>query len=313
MLRHINTWPLLLTLVAAAALISCSSDESQDTAGASATRESTPVVFVVNYPLRYFAERIGAEDVAVEFPAPADEDPAYWSPSAEQIAAYQQADLILLNGAGYAKWVPYASLPPSKLVDTSQAFRDKLIPMAESLTHSHGPTGQHAHGDMAFTTWLDPTLAIEQARAVKDAFAAAWPDKADAFEQRFNALATDLRQLDNDLRDALSGTTDQPLIASHPVYQYLTRRYDLNVRSLHWEPDEAPTDAMWRELKALVADHPARWMIWEDTPDEQTVRALMGLDVTSVVFSPCANADGAGDYLSLMHENLRRCRLAFSQ
>ncbi|RLA05886.1 MAG: zinc ABC transporter substrate-binding protein, partial [Gammaproteobacteria bacterium] len=60
----------------------------------------------VNYPLAYFAERIGGEQVEVGFPVPADVDPAFWSPAADAVAAYQAADVIILNGATYAKWVP---------------------------------------------------------------------------------------------------------------------------------------------------------------------------------------------------------------
>ena len=56
-------------------------------------------VYVVNYPLKYFAERIGGDAVTVVFPAPADEDPAYWMPDAKTISDYQKADLILLNEA----------------------------------------------------------------------------------------------------------------------------------------------------------------------------------------------------------------------
>ena len=72
------------------------------TASAGAKDPDAPLsVYVVNYPLQYFAERIGGPDVRVVFPAPADGDPAFWKPSPEQIAAYQKADLILLNGASY--------------------------------------------------------------------------------------------------------------------------------------------------------------------------------------------------------------------
>jgi hypothetical protein len=42
-------------------------------------------VYVVNYPLKYFAERIGGEHVKVEFPAPADVDPAYWNPDLRDV------------------------------------------------------------------------------------------------------------------------------------------------------------------------------------------------------------------------------------
>ena len=55
-------------------------------------------VYVVNYPLQYFAERIAGDQATVVFPAPPDEDPAFWTPDVSTIAGYQQADLILLNG-----------------------------------------------------------------------------------------------------------------------------------------------------------------------------------------------------------------------
>jgi len=80
------------------------------------------IVYVVNYPLQFLAERIGGENVDVVFPAPTDVDPAFWSPDAEIVAAYQQADLILLNGAGYARWVTRVSLPRAAKVNTGAGW-----------------------------------------------------------------------------------------------------------------------------------------------------------------------------------------------
>ena len=41
---------------------------------AKTTGDTALSVFVVNYPLKYFAERIGRNLVDVQFPAPGDED-----------------------------------------------------------------------------------------------------------------------------------------------------------------------------------------------------------------------------------------------
>ena len=68
-------------------------------------------VYTVNYPLKYFAERIAGVHATVVFPAPAGGDPAYWLPDGKTISNYQQADLILLNGARYAKWIDMYSSP----------------------------------------------------------------------------------------------------------------------------------------------------------------------------------------------------------
>ena len=127
--------------------------------------KSKPVVFAVNYPLAYFAERIGGESIEVKFLAPADEDPAFWNPGDDAVAAAQKATVILRNGADYAKWVQTVSLPTGNQVNTSSAFAEKLIKAEQGLVHSHGKSGDHDHGGMAFTTWIDLDQAVQQAAA----------------------------------------------------------------------------------------------------------------------------------------------------
>jgi len=294
----------LAALLGAALLVGCGEGEPRAAAPAPGSEQTGRLsVYVVNYPLQYFAERIGGDGVEVVFPAPADEDPAHWSPDPDVIAAYQGADLILLNGAGYAAWMQRASLPQARLVDTSAGFQDQLIPLETDVTHSHGPEGAHTHTGKAFTTWLDPSLAVLQARAVKDAFAKARPDREAAFQQGFEALEADLRDLDQRLTTATAAIGDTPLLFSHPVYQYLIRRYGLNARSVHWEPDQPPTEAMWQELEELTAAHPTHWMVWEGEPAEATVKRLEAMGLGSLVYTPCANPPGEGDFLSVMREN----------
>jgi len=257
-----------------------------------------PTVHVVNYPLKYFAERIGGADVRVVFPE-IEGDPAFWKPDGDAIAAIQGADLILLNGAGYAGWVRHASLPEARCVSTSEAFAKDFIKIEGARTHAHGPAGAHAHGGIAFTTWLDPEQAIAQADAIRAALLRRWP--GGGFEGRFAALQADLL----DLARRLAAVAPQgPGVASHPVYQYLARRYAMNLRSVHWEPDEAPGADGWAELSAILKEHPARWMLWEAEPLAETARRLEKLGVRSVVFDPCGNTPGEGDFLTVMNQNV---------
>ena len=271
---------------------------------ATAPAVAKPVVYTVNYPLAYFAERIAGELVDVYFPE-MDGDPAFWNPSPDEIVEYQNADLILLNGAGYAKWVPKVSLPPARLVDTSAIVRDRYIPLKGAETHAHGPTGAQAHGDVAFTIWLDPQMAIQQAAAIRDAFASRWGDHAAEFESGFRSLDKDLLSLDAEFEKGFASLGKQPLVGSHPVYQYLTRRYTLNLDSVHWEPDEAPDELLWRSLDDILDAHPARIMLWEGAPMAETKSKLAEKGIQSIVFDPCGNRPPVGDYLSVMKSNLR--------
>ncbi len=73
------------------------------------------------------------------------------------------------------------------------------------------------------------------------------------FESGFNALSVDLTALDRAFRLLFDRIGDRPLLFSHPVYQYLARRYDLDARSMHWEPDEPLTDMNLDDLGAGTA------------------------------------------------------------
>jgi zinc transport system substrate-binding protein len=293
----------LLALMIIVGLAACGGGGSSEVTQEADAPDDTLTVYTVNYPLAFFAERIGGEMVEVVFPAPADEDPAFWSPDADTIAAYQGADLILLNGAGYAKWVERATLPATRLVDTSAAFADMLIPLEEAVTHSHGPEGAHEHGGYAFTTWLDPTLAIQQAQAVEAAISNLRPEAAPDLHKRMELLKGDLLNLDGRLAVAANSLGDEPLLFSHPVYQYLINRFDLNGVEVHWEPDETPDGQAWDHLEELLESHVAEWMLWEGKPLDDTVSGLAEIGVESAIFDPCGNRPEKGDYLTVMSAN----------
>jgi len=268
-------------------------------------------VYVVNYPLKYFAERIGGEHVKAVFPVPANVDPAYWMPDIKIIAAYQKADLILLNGAGYAKWIDKVSLPRSKMINTSKKFRDQYIRSEVAVTHSHGPQGEHAHEDVAFTTWLDYRLAALQAEAVAEALIRKKPDNRKFFEKNLGTLKSDLLALDSALREIVGKNPSLPLLASHPVYDYLSRGYGLNLKSVDWEPDETPNAEQWVELRKIINEHPSKWMIWEGQPLTNTRGGLKNLGLSCLVFEPCANKPEHGDFISIMKKNIENLKLAF--
>ena len=269
------------------------------------------VIYTVNYPLKYFAERIAGEHATVVFPAPADEDPAFWMPDAKIILDYQKADLILLNGANYAQWVNKVSLPQLKLMNTSSKFNDRYIAMEDIITHTHGPTGEHAHTGVAFTTWLDFDFAIKQAQAITKALSRKKPERRDTFLRNYKELEKDMIQVDRDIKAIVENDQNRPLVASHPVYQYFKRRYNVNIKSVHWEPDETPSGKQWIELKGVLRNHPAQWMIWEGEPNPASVERLKSMGVNSLVFDPCGNTPDQGDFLSIMRENIKNLKEAF--
>ena len=259
-------------------------------------------VYTVNYPLAYFAERIAGDQAEVVFPAPPDVDPAFWMPDTGIVTAYQGADLILINGANYAKWIARVSLPRLRMVDTSRPFADRFL-QQQTTSHSHGPGGDHSHSGTAFTTWLDPGQAVQQAEAITAALTRKRPAAKQQFESNLESLKSDLLALDERLARVTTSAADSPILASHPVYQYLARRYGLNLRSVMWEPDEVPDESQWAEFVKILEEHSAKWMLWEAEPAPESVERLRSIGVESIVFDPSGNRPEAGDFLSVMLKN----------
>jgi zinc transport system substrate-binding protein len=277
---------------------------------ATATGQAKPTVYVVNYPLYYFTERIAGDHVEVVFPAPSNVDPAFWQPDIATVAAFQTADLIVINGAD-AQWLSQASLPRVKTVNTSQGFKTHYIALTETSTHSHGHDGAHSHTGTAFTTWLNFQFAAQQARAIALALSRLLPGQQATFEANYAALERDLMALDQRLESLVALKRTQPLVASHPVYQYLAARYGLQLRSVHWEPEAMPSAEQWQALHTLLADYAARWMIWEGEPLLASVEKLQALGLRSLVFAPCGNRPAQGDFLSVMQHNITNLAHAF--
>lgn len=262
------------------------------------------VVQSTNYPLHYFAERLATEGFELHYLVDPEVDPAFWKPARPEIEAFQKADLVLKNGADYEKWMKRVSLRHANQVDTSKAFEGAFIASAGEA-HRHGDGSVHSHGGTAFTTWIDFSQAAKQAQAIAERFQRARPEDAAQIGENLAALVDDLAELDQAMKDFGKSWGDKALVASHPIYQYLARAYGLKIESLEWEPGMEMKESDLADLKAILAKHPAKWMIWEDEASEANVAALAAIGVKSVVFSPCANRPGEGDWLATMKANLK--------
>jgi len=295
-----------LSIVILSLLISCGAEKKQSMEDNTKVK---PVIAVVNFPLYSFASQIGGDKVEVFFPQ-FDDDPAYWEPDDFSIAKYQNADLILLNGADYAKWISKVSLPASTQVNTSKGFEDQLIEIKGEV-HSHGPEGEHSHTGYAFTTWLDLKNAIKHAEAVNNALGELMTEEKETFNANFNEVKGQLSQLDGQLLDILGSRENLVLFASHPVYQYFEKRYGVQIISYHWEPDQMPSDADWKQFEHELDHHSAKAMLWEEEPLPEVREKIEKMGAEVIVFNPGGNRTETG-FLHLMKQNVENLRLGLN-
>ncbi len=295
-------------IAALSLLISCDS-ESEKPASPPAAESK---VFVSNYPLAYFARRLSADPGQIYLPE-INGDPAFWQPTAEDISTVQQCNPLILNGATYEKWLNTVTVPRRRIVDTSSSFQDQWINIENEVTHQHGPKGPHSHNGIVFTTWLDLSQAARQAQSLADALGEKNPLTNSDLPNQLKNLISDLDGLNAALKKLTNNKPQLQLVASHPVYQYFARAYNLDIQAVLWEPDVYPEEQQWTELEKILTTHPAQWMIWEGPPLEKSVQRLKKMGLGSVVFDPCANQPDSGDFLSIMQQNIKNLRPVFAQ
>lgn len=276
------------------------------------SKRPTPIVYVTNYPLYYFTNRIAGQTIDLHFPAYKHPDPSSYKPPTDTITAMQQADALIINGAGFEPWLIDTDLPEHLIADTSQNMTDKLLGNGTIFTHSHDNQTEHAHTETASILWLDLDMANQQALAITNTLKALLPKSATQFEANYNSLYKELMQL----HQAIKSTTQnnqKPVIFSHPIYQYFQRAYKLKGANLHWEPTDSLTPEKLTELKHLNTKTQTNIIIWETTPNPQSVTTLQQLGFRSITINPCTATPTQGDFLSIMQRNLNGLQDALNQ
>jgi zinc transport system substrate-binding protein len=270
-------------------------------------------IYTVNYPLAWVAERIGGSQVRVTLPVPPGIDPAKWRPEPEAIVAYQQADLILLNGGDYAPWVMLSALPADRLIDTSVGLTDRFIRAEAGIRHRHGPAGEHSHAAVAAGFWLDPELLAAQGVVVRDALSAERPEHELQFQQNYAALLLDLRNLNVSLGEAFNLPAASYAVFARPGYQYLDQKFSLGWSVMQWEPDKLLHNHDLRQLSNAASDASLRLVIWAAEPLAENREALAEQGFVSVVFDRAGNRPASGDYVDVMQANIRHLQEAVQQ
>lgn len=272
-------------------------------AGPSTESPGKPTVIAVSYPLASIALRLGGDAIELNYPVPAEEDSLFWSPGEDDVLAMQGVDLLLLNGAGHEPWEEQVSLSPLTKAVTAQGFRDQWIEQEDAVTHKHGPEGEHTHAGLVATTWLDPLLFREQIQVVQWSLVKLLPNQREVIEERTEQASRELQAVHERWEQIRALLGDQPLIASHPVYHYLARRYGWNVRNEHWEPDEDPTAEQWQAFDELLKMHPAKIMIWEDEPTPATREQLATRGIQVLVLPTLASGSPMDEVIGAMSAN----------
>ncbi|GFP32757.1 zinc transport system substrate-binding protein [Candidatus Hakubella thermalkaliphila] len=243
---------LLLCLVAL--LLTGCGEERLATGGATIEKK---VVYTTFFPLYDFTKKIGGEKIEVVNMVPAGVEPHDWEPSPQLIGSLSEAEMLISNGLGMETWLDKVSSSISASVVVVNASTG-IEPLKGAKDHGYGKEKQddYAAEEEKYDempdphVWLDPLLALQQARNIATALSSLDPANATYYFNNLAVFQEQAEALDQAFQDGLSGLARREIIVTHLAFAYLAKRYNLEQVSISGlSPYIEPSPAQMKDIQ----------------------------------------------------------------
>jgi len=301
------------------------------------------------YPMYEFTKNVAGDLADVETLIPAGIEPHDWEPTAQDMAAITDADVLVYNGAGMEGWVEQVldSTSGSKLITVEASKGLEIMEgseeeeehaheegeAGEEADHDHEADGdhnheqaeddhehEHEHGGLDPHVWLNPALAIREVRTIEAALSAAAPEHAEAFKANADVYVAKLEQLDKEFRDGLKAAKRKDFITQHAAFGYLAQEYGLTqVPIAGLSPEQEPSAARMAEIVEFAKAHNVKTIFFETLVSSSVADTIAKeIGAKAAVLNPIeglTDEDRSNnlDYLGIMRQNLAALQAALNE
>lgn len=211
--------------------------------------EGKVVVVATIFPLADWARRIGGDRVYVETLLPSGASPHTFEPSPREMRLISHASVFLkagLNMDNYGAQLTDAAADDGlrvvsvgdslasqgHLPDVEDALAAPETLAQEEAHDGHDHEGHHHHHDHSGVNphfWLDPLVASEAVKLIRDELIQADPDGETAYTQNAAEYLAGLDQLHAEILALLAPVAGGGFVSFHNAYPYMASRYNLRI------------------------------------------------------------------------------------
>jgi zinc/manganese transport system substrate-binding protein len=288
----------------------CGSDDG----GSGSTEDRPSVVVTTNILGDVVASVVGGlADVEVIMPLGAD--PHDFAPSARQAASMENADLLVINGAGFEAGL-------DGVIDSVAGTGTAVYSFADHVTLIEGDRDEHAdethadEGGLDPHFWTDPTRVASGVAALADVLAEVDGIDAAVLREQAGEYVEALEALDAEIETIFAAVPEvrRVLVTNHEVFGYFADRYGFRVvgavvPSLTTNAETSSREL--EELAGLITDEGIGAIFAETTQSTELAEALadeVGGEVQVVeLYSESLGEEGSGaeTYIDLVRTNAR--------
>jgi zinc transport system substrate-binding protein len=165
--------------------------------------------------------------------------------------------------------------------------------------------------------WLDPVLAQEQVKVIRDALIQADPDGKDIYEKNAEAFIQELQELHKNYESAFKDAKNRVFVVQHQAFGYLAKRYHLEQIAIGGLSTEVePSPSRIAEIGDLVKEYNVPVIYYQQGANSaiaQTVANETGTEIAVLydleVVTKELHDKNLG-YLDAMRENLKSLQLS---
>lgn len=202
--------------------------------------QEKPIVLVTISPYAYFTERIAGDTVQVQVLVPPEMNVHIYEPSPKLVQTSGNAKVWFRIDEPFEQRIVKAFRernPKMALVNLQEGI--DLIEEKNLIRSACG----HYHGGKDLHTWASPKIALQQSEMIAKTLIELFPEQKELYQKNFNALAADLKALDQELSSMLLPFKGEAILISHPSLGYFCRDYGLLQLSVECEgKDPRPKD-----------------------------------------------------------------------
>ena len=236
-----NLRPLAVALVVMG-LSGCSANPP------SAGQSSQIPISVSIEPQKYFVEKIGGDNVAVNVMIAPGVDPHTYEPKPEQLKQLSKTQAFFTVGVSLEDaWkARLQSVNPKMLVvDTSKGV--EKLPLEE---HEH----EHEHGSLDPHIWLSPKRVKLQAETIYQTLVQIDPQNQAKYQANLEGFIQEIKTLDQDIQENLKNVKSRKFIVFHPEWGYFAKDYGLEMVSIEVEGNEPSASELADLIKSAKAE-----------------------------------------------------------
>lgn len=316
---------LFILLISILILAACGDSGTENT---DSTADSSKIqVYTTVYPITYFTERIGGDQVEVQSVYPAGANEHTFEPTQQDMIAIAEADLMFYIGLGLEGFIDSAkktldgedvefaaladSITDEQLEaalehDGEEAHEDEHEEHTEEADHDG-----HDHGSTDPHIWMSPKLSQQLATSIKDSLIAEDPDNTEVYETNHAELIEELEQLDESFSQLQERVSKDTFFVSHAAFTYLAEPYGFEqVAVAGLNSQDEPSQKELTEIVDMAREKNIEYIVFEQNVSSnltEVVQKEVGAEAVQMhnlgVLTQ-EDIDNGETYFTLMERNL---------